>query len=425
MHLSRCLRSVTVILALFVATGCTVNQVTGKRQLSMSFSEQVALGKQQYGPAQQQQGGRYVVDPDLNVYVNRVGQSVAKPSPVNLPYEFVVLDNDVPNAWALPGGKVAVNRGLLVLLEDEAQLAAVLGHEVVHAAAEHSANQMRTAQILGVGVLVAGVAAAATDNDNALLLGAGAALGAKAYQARYGRSQELEADFFGIDYMVAAGYDPQASVELQRKFVELSKGGQSNFLSNLFASHPPSDERVKKNQQKAAKLPGGKRNRAAYQQAIAQIIKDKPAYEAHAAALKSAQDKDYEQALSLTNKALKLQPKEALFYITKGQLLSTKNDHKGARDAFVKATQYNPEYFMGQLGLGLASLQLGDYSRATAGLNKSYQLLPTSIAAYNLGQVEEKQGNRAQAVQYYKQAASEDSDIGRKAQQKLRDLNAG
>jgi len=414
-----------VVSSLVLLSGCTVNQVTGERQLSMPFAEQIKIGNEQYGPAQQQQGGRYVVDPELNLYVNQVGQSLAVSSPVKLPFEFVVLNNDVPNAWALPGGKIAVNRGLLILLEDEAQLAAVLGHEIVHAAAEHSANQMRNAQIAGVTALVVGVAAAASDHDNAALISLGAVVGSQAYQAHYGRSQELQADFYGIDYMVNAGYDPMASVELQQTFVSLSNGKKSNYLSSLFASHPPSQERVKKNQQKVAKLPSGKRNKKEYQRAIAQLHKDQPAYKEHAAAQQAAAEKNYVKALQLNNKAIKLQANEAQFYVTKGQILSAQNQHQQARDAFAQAAKKNPEYFMAQLGLGLSENKLKRYGQAKPALLKSYNLLPTSTAIYELGQAEEGQGNKEQAIVYYRKAAGENSDIGRAAQQKLRDLNAG
>src|SRR5690606_34951515 len=106
--------------------GCAVNPVTGEQQLMLSGQVQdIATGAQHYKPSQQSQGGRYVVDPELTIYINQVGKKLAAVSGnPGLPYEFVVLNNDVPNAWALPGGKMAINRGLLVHLEDEAQLAA-------------------------------------------------------------------------------------------------------------------------------------------------------------------------------------------------------------------------------------------------------------------------------------------------------------
>ena len=117
-----------------IISGCSVNPVTGKNELSIvSPQKEVAIGEKNYRPSRQSQGGDYYLDESLQTYVAGVGQRLAAVSDrPGLPYEFVVLNNDVPNAWALPGGKIAINRGLLLLLEDEAQLAAVLGHEVVH-----------------------------------------------------------------------------------------------------------------------------------------------------------------------------------------------------------------------------------------------------------------------------------------------------
>src|SRR5690606_9203275 len=125
-----------IVLSIFL-TACVTNPVTGKKQFTtMSPEDEIAMGTQNYRPSQQAQGGQYQVDPALTTYVQSVGKKLAKLSDrPDLPYEFVVLNNDVPNAWAMPGGKLAINRGLLVYLQDEAQLAAVLSHEIVHAAA--------------------------------------------------------------------------------------------------------------------------------------------------------------------------------------------------------------------------------------------------------------------------------------------------
>lgn len=411
-----------ILLAIAAAllSACSVNPVTGRRQLTMPVSEQIRLGEQQYLPAQQQQGGRYVVDPELNFYVSQVGKKVASQSPVQLPYEFVVLNNDVPNAWALPGGKIAVNRGLLVLLDDEAQLAAVLGHEVVHAAAEHSANQMTRQQILGVGVLAATAAAGANaSKETSALIGAGASVGAQAFQAHYGRAQELEADFYGIDYMVSAGYDPKASVELQEKFVALSQGQKHDFFNDLFASHPPSEERVQRNRNKALNMPPGVRNRQAFQQAMTRLRKDQPAYEKHRQAELAATNNQLDDALTLINQAIKLQPEESLFYTTKGRILTTQGNPKAAREAFTQSIRKNPDYFMAQLGLGITETELGNWDAARQGLKQSTQLLPTNIAIYYLGEVELASGNRQLAIGYFQQVAAAGGNIGAAAEQKL------
>jgi predicted Zn-dependent protease len=106
-----------ILLATLLTAGvvsCSVNPVTGKEEFILGGVDQdIATGKQQYQPSQRSQGGRYVVDPELTIYVNQVGKKLAAVSGnPGLPYEFVVLNNDVPNAWALPGGKMAINRGL-------------------------------------------------------------------------------------------------------------------------------------------------------------------------------------------------------------------------------------------------------------------------------------------------------------------------
>ena len=133
------------------------------------------MGLQNYVPMQQSQGGTYDVDPALTEYVSSVGHKLAAVSEVKLPYDFVVLNNSVPNAWALPSGKIAINRGLLTELNSEAELAAVLGHEVVHAAARHSAQQMSRGMMTQGLVLATTVAASDSGYGDLAAMGAGLA----------------------------------------------------------------------------------------------------------------------------------------------------------------------------------------------------------------------------------------------------------
>jgi predicted Zn-dependent protease len=211
--------------------------VTGKSEIMfMSTAQEIEMGKQNYVPMQQSQGGVYDVDPELTAYVQRVGSKVAVQSGVDLPYEFVVLNNSVPNAWALPGGKIAINRGLLYELESEAELAA-------------TAKQQSRAMLMQVGVM--GTAIAANDSDYGNLIVGGAGMLAQLGLAKYGRGAELESDRYGMEYMSKAGYDPQGAVELQQTFVRLSEDRRQDWLSGLFASHPPSQERVDTNFQTA------------------------------------------------------------------------------------------------------------------------------------------------------------------------------
>ncbi|HAP53457.1 MAG TPA: peptidase M48, partial [Marinobacter adhaerens] len=235
MNLSAIKNSLVAIALALTLSGCSVNPVTGENQLSLiGESQELAMGAEQYVPTQQTQGGRFYVDPELTLYVSEVGQKMARVSDrPDLPYEFVVLNSSVPNAWALPGGKIAINRGLLTELDDEAQLASVLGHEIVHAAARHSVQRMQQGMLISAGV--AGLGFALSDNEWAGLIMGGAALGAQLALAQYSQGDELESDHYGILYMKEAGYDPQAAVELQELFLKLSEGRQSSFIDGLFA----------------------------------------------------------------------------------------------------------------------------------------------------------------------------------------------
>lgn len=407
---------------LLATTGCAVNPVTGKSELSLVSPEQeIAIGAQQYQPSQQSQGGRYYIDPELQTYVAGVGRKLAAVSDrPGLPYEFVVLNNPVPNAWALPGGKIAINSGLLLHLEDESQLAAVLAHEIVHAAARHGASQMSRGVLTNVGVQVAGVAAQSAGYG---ALGNVAGLGAQAWMARYGRDDELESDAYGMDYMHRAGYDPMGAVELQETFVKLSASQQQDFISGLFASHPPSQERVNRNRDKAAALPkGGVRNKDVYQQRIAQLKRDKPAYEAQEKAIKALNDKNAKLAISELDKAIKIQPKDGYSWELRGHAWTMLDDSARAEQDFSAAISRNPAYFSHHLARGVLRYESGRVKEALPDLEKSHQLLPTTTSSYYLGQNADSSGNAAKAIGYYQQAAQSSSALGKQAQTRLATL---
>ncbi len=406
-----------------LTTGCVTNPVTGKSELSlMSEQQELAMGKQNYLPSQQSQGGTYAVDPSVQAYVNSVGQKIARISHrPELPYEFVVLNNGVPNAWAMPGGKIAINRGLLVQLEDEAQLASVLGHEVVHVTARHAANQQTQGILLGAGTQVLGVATRESELSQLVMMGAG--YGAAAWQAKYGRDDELQADKVGMNYMSTLGYDPQAAVELQELFVKMSDGKNQDFISGLFASHPPSQQRVAANRERAKKLPGKTRNKTAFDKAMAQLKKDSAAYTTHERAITAAKNKDAVMAMTLVNQAIAKQPKENMFWETKARLHAVQKQETEALKAYDKAISANPNYFSPYLGRGALKQSMKDYAGAEKDLIASQKFLNTPVSNYLLGGVSLQQGHREKAVQYFQIAASAGGEVGQAAQQELAKLN--
>lgn len=418
------LKLLTTSLILLTLIGCAANPVTGKQELSLiSERSELEIGKKNYAPTRQQQGGDYTVDPALAAYVSEVGQRVAKVADRKLDYEFKIINDSTPNAWAMPGGKIAVNRGLLVELESEAELAAVLGHEVVHAAARHGAQSMERGMLLQGALFAANVALSGSEYRSLGVLGAN--IGALLTKQKYGRDAEREADHYGINYMVRAGYDPSAAVSLQETFVRLAEGKKSNWLEGLLASHPPSPERVRNNRKLLASLDvkGGEIARERYQKMTARLRRNQPAYEAYKEAEKALEAGDTNKALQLVNKALKIEPKEALFHGLRGDIRQDQKRNKDALINYNRALNLNPGYFRFPLMRGLVKQQIGDTQGAQIDLQRSVELLPTAEGYLGLGMVAQLSGNPDLAINHYRKASESSSKSGKRAAIQLAKLD--
>lgn len=412
--------AVSFVLATLLVAACVTNPVTGERNLGLvSEPQEIQLGQENYVPTQQMTGGPYNLDPELTRYVNNIGQKLARSSDRELPYEFVVINSDVPNAWALPGGKIGINHGLLAELDNEAELAAVLGHEIVHSAARHTAQSIERGMLLQLGVVAVGVAASDSEYAN-LAVGAGM-IGAQVINSKYGRDAELEADRYGMQYLANAGYDPEAAVSLQETFVRLSEDRNPSWLEGLFASHPPSQERVDRNRAYAQELrDDGDIGRDIYQQRTAHIRKVQSAYEAHTEGRKALQERNVELAERKAREALETEPREAKFHGLLGQANAERQRYDAALNDFNKAIDLNPEYFEFYVYRGLIQAEQRNLQAARQDLQKANQLLPTAIAYEALGDIAVVQGQRAQAIEHYRIAASSNSPVGQRATEKLR-----
>jgi predicted Zn-dependent protease len=407
--------TICLLLAVSVLSGCAINPVTGKSELTLvPESTELNIGREQYLPSRQMQGGDYTTEPAINTYVSGVGQRLAAVSDRKLPYEFSVINESTPNAWALPGGKIAINRGLLTELNSEAELAAVLGHEIVHAAARHSAKGMERGLLMQGAVLAVGIAS--QNSEFAQMAVGGATVGAGLITQKYGRDAEREADYYGMQYMARAGYDPRAAVDLQQTFVRLSEGRRSDWLSGLFSSHPPSQERVDANRQTAATLAaGGEIGRDRYQQQIAPLVKAKDAYAAYDEGRKALEAGQTEKALQLAEQALAVEPREALFHALRGDVRFKQGRYQDAVVNYDRAVERNNAYFHYYLQRGLALQELGQRDRAVADLEYSTKLLPTAPALNALGKSSLAQGDQEQAKRYFAAAAESSSAAGREA----------
>lgn len=246
-----------VISACIMATGCAVNPATGGLDtVLMSEKKEVSIGKENHEKILKSMP--IYNDPEINAYVNAVGQKLAKKGHrSHLEYTFTVIDSPDINAFALPGGYIYINRGLMNYLNSEAQLAAVLGHEIGHVTARHSVRQHSagTAASIVSAVLAVGTGSS-TIGDLSNVAGAALVSG-------YGRDHELEADSLGAEYLFKSGYDPQAMVEVigvlkdQEQFAKYrakEEGTKVQSYHGLFASHPRNDTRLQEVVGKAGKL---------------------------------------------------------------------------------------------------------------------------------------------------------------------------
>lgn len=405
---------------------CAKNPVTGKNDiLLVSEDWELQVGAQQYLPLRQQQGGDYVVDPKVEDYVRSVGMKLAAHSDRKLPYEFNVINDSTPNAWALPGGKISINRGLLVELGSEAELAAVLGHEIVHAAAKHGAKGQTRGIGLQLGVMTASMVGAR--NGYGQIAQLASSVGAQIINSQYGQGAELESDHYGMRYMAAAGYDPRGAVELQKTFVQLSQGQSSNTLSRLFASHPPSQKRVQENIKTAAQLkPGGITGEEQYKQSLARLFRTEKAYESFDKARAALEKGNTAQAQSLVRAAIKVEPREAHFHTLMGDIALSQKNLGAAKKSYNTAISLNDQYFYSYLQRAKINEAQKNTQAAQADYARSMKLLPTSTAQLALGQFAERAGKPQVAQRYYamaSQASGGDADKAKRALVRLQPGN--
>jgi predicted Zn-dependent protease len=248
--------------------GCTTNPATGQQSYTafMSSDEEKRVGAEEHQKVIKEYGGAFNHN-GIAAYVTGIGNKLVATSEfAGQPFTFTVLDSEIVNAFALPGGYVYVTRGLLALASSEAELASVLGHEIGHVTGRHTAqrvSQANTANILTGGLAVlAGVLTGSSELGSAVgdIVGTGAA----AYVQSFSREQEFEADSLGVRYMTRAGYDPAAAggflakLQAQSELDAKLAGRDPNAGGDMMASHPRTQDRVAKAVTEAAQGEGAK-----------------------------------------------------------------------------------------------------------------------------------------------------------------------
>ena len=241
-------RSILALAAAAAVYACAVNPATGRREISfVSEGQEIEMGRSSDPAATAQFGGLYP-DDDLQRYVTDLGLSLAQVSErPELPWSFKLVDHELINAFALPGGFIYITRGILANMNSEAELVGVLGHEIGHVTARHGAQQM-TQQQLGMIGLMGGMIFSETVRNNA-----GAAMqGLQLLMLKYGRDDEAQSDMLGFRYMTKTGHNPQGISDVMRMLQSTSPSAEEMGVPGWMLSHPNPGDRVQANDQRMA-----------------------------------------------------------------------------------------------------------------------------------------------------------------------------
>jgi predicted Zn-dependent protease len=409
----------------FVA-GCAVNPVTGKSQLMLvSEDQEIALDKtnsphqfsSDYGPVQ---------DSDLNQYISDIGKMIAghthRPQ---TPYSFRAVNATYVNAYAFPGGSIACTRGILLELENEAELAALLGHELGHVNARHTAQQMSKGMlsslaVAGVGFYVdkrgGGLGNLATNLGD---LAAGALL------AKYSRDNEREADSLGMEYMVRSGYSPEGMVGLMDMLRSMSKH-KPNAIEMMFATHPMSDERYQTvvsaaaNNYRTAKDSPLRRER--YMDHTSRLRTKKGAIEEMQHGEKAMGQKKFSDAEAHFQKALKLAPDDYAGLMMMSQCLLAQHKFTAAERYAEKAQEVYPEEARAYQISGISQLLQKDFGGAYEEFSLYERHLPGNpstifFKGYSLEGMDKKEAAASEYTQYLKVVSR--GDMAEHAHQRL------
>ncbi|MBU1156715.1 MAG: M48 family metalloprotease [Proteobacteria bacterium] len=414
-----------VILSLFLAA-CAKNPVTGQEELAfMSEPQEIAMGARYYPEVIQLNNGTPPEDPQLQAYVSRVGGRLARVSHrPNVPWQFTVVDSSQVNAFALPGGKICITRGLITKMSSEDELAGVLGHEIGHVTARHAVAAY-TRQVLMAGAML-GLTIALADNDYAPALLAAAGVAGGLMVLSYSRDQERQSDELGYQYMTKAGYNPLAMVNTFELFKKMQKS-EPGVIEGMLSSHPLPQERISAAEQRALSSPLSARpfHTAEFNRSLALQKVRVPAYAAMDKGNALAGKKRWSQAEAQYKKAIALYPKESMFYSRLAVAQMKQKQNTQALASARKGARLSWGNFYPNLILGMVANANRDYSLAVDAHRKAAQALPDHVINnFLLAYAHDKIGPRSQAVVYYRkvQRAAPSSQYGKAAQKRLQQM---
>ena len=387
-----------------VASGCATSPVTGESILVGMSEAQEKQADAQVAPHQFSQDLGAIQDESVNRYVADLGQRMGLLSHrPQMPYSYRVLNANYVNAYTFPGGAMGVTRGILADLDDEAQLAALLGHELGHVNARHAAQ--RQGQNMLAQAAIVGLNVAAQDSNWGGLVGIGSQIGASALLASYSREHEREADALGQEYLVKAGYPASGMVRLHQLLVTEEKSTPS-LLQTLFSTHPMSAERMRAAQDMADtrfRLSGVlDPRRERFMDSTASLRRIRPTIDACKNGETAMAAKQYARAQTEFQTALAKTPRDYASNLRMAQCLQAQGQTARAANYADNAREIYPQEAQAYKLAGVLALQQRDGALAYQNLDRFDRLLPGDAGILFLKGVSlEGMGNRRGAAQHY------------------------
>ncbi|MDI6729117.1 MAG: M48 family metalloprotease [Thermodesulfovibrionales bacterium] len=390
--------SITSIFLLLTVFGCAINPVTGQRELMfVSESQEMEMGKELYPNALWGDlgGGGEYKDEKLKAYLKdiviRIHSISHRP---NLPVRFAIQNSSIPNAWAIPG-YVVITRGLLAALDSEAEFTFVMGHEMGHVSARHSAKQITRGMLQQIGLGAAGIALGGKEySDIALRLGS---IGSSLLLLKYSRDNELEADRLGILYMSKLGYNPENAVSAHRNLEKISQeymkslgknAEDKGFFEDLLSTHPRTSVRIEEiqhiiNEMQPFAVTGDGANKEKFQTAVAGLKNTNKIYlEYYDKAVRAFGKNDIDEADHLASNAIKADGSQPAFHAIKGFIRLKRKDYHEAEKYFNTALNLDKDYEPALRGIGAIRYYKGEYSEGIGYLKRSISIFPQDVSAH-------------------------------------------
>ncbi|GBD95379.1 MAG TPA: tetratricopeptide repeat protein [Nitrospirae bacterium] len=392
---------------------CAVNPVTGERELMLVSEEQeLRIGREAAPSMKWEFGGQYYdssLESYLGTIVTRLWKNSERPY---LPMQFYIQNTSVPNAFALPG-YVAITRGLLSDMDNEAQFAAVIGHEIGHVMARHTAQKISRMTLQQLGLAV-GAAALDGKRGSDTLLTVGA-IGSSLLLLKYDRNQEIQADRLGVKYMAELGYDPNEAISAHKileKSVDnyLKRQGKSreedNFITSLLSTHPETEVRLSEIRAMINELPpytiknDGRFGRR-FRTAAAKMREINKIYFIYDKAEKYYQENNFNEAERKLKEAIKLNSSQAPFHNLLGFVKMQQKNYAEAEKSFRKALSIDSGYQPSIYGTGLVRYFEGNYNQAIRKFKKSLELYPDhALTHFGLGKSYLRVKQYSEAIPY-------------------------